>query len=72
MATQQLIRNSKGVVFCTLEHQPQKGIIYVNWKGFVNDIEPSKQACLAIAEMIRATDCRHVVNDNREQVGSQP
>ncbi len=66
------IKNSKGIVFCTISLLPKEDLIYVEWIGFVNEAEASKTACWKIVEVIKHSKKSLVLNDNRKQTGPWP
>ena len=65
-------KNSKGITFCTISLLPTQDFIYVEWIGFVNEVEASKTACLKIVEFIRRSGKNILLNDNRKQTGPWP
>ena len=64
--------NSKGKVFMEASLQPEGNILYCRWIGLVNEIEPSKKACLLITSLIEKHEVSLVLNDNRDQKGPWP
>ena len=63
--------NSRGTMFCTIS-LPAENFIYVEWVGFVNEVDASKTACLKIVDFIRKSGKSLVLNDNRKQTGPWP
>ncbi|MEM9829547.1 MAG: hypothetical protein AAF944_02865, partial [Bacteroidota bacterium] len=66
------IKNSKGVVFCTISALPSEEFIYVEWIGYVNEVEASKTACRKIVDFIEQSGKSILLNDNRKQTGPWP
>ncbi|MGD1895023.1 MAG: hypothetical protein ACFB15_31070 [Cyclobacteriaceae bacterium] len=66
------IKNSKDVTFCTISALPSEDYIYVEWIGFVNEIEASKIACRKVVDFIERSGKILLLNDNRKQTGPWP
>ena len=63
------LTNSFDKVFLTIEFDAANQWIYNNWTG-VLPTEKVIQGCQATIDFLRANRCAHMLNDNREIVGS--
>jgi hypothetical protein len=62
-------RNSYDKVFLTIELDKTNGWIYNNWIG-VLPTDTVIQGCLCVIDVVRDTLCPHMLNDNRQVIGS--
>ena len=63
------LTNSFDKVFLTIELDEANGWIYNNWVG-VLPTEKVIQGCQATIDFLRDNLCPHMLNDNREVIGS--
>ena len=63
------LTNSFDKVYLTIEFDAANQWVYCNWTG-VLPTEKVIQGGLATIEFLRETPCAHMLNDNREVVGS--
>ena len=61
--------NAFDKVYLTIEFDPAANWMYNNWMGVLTT-EKVIEGCLGTIEMLRETGCPHMLNDNREVVGS--
>lgn len=72
MSTKHTIENATGKTFLEVSLLSENNILKCRWIGFVNEIEPSKKACLLIISLIEKYSVKLIFNDNREQTGPWP
>lgn len=65
-------KDSKGEIFFKARYRDNDSILYCEWIGFINDIEPAKKACMRMVELLEEKKCKMLLNDNREQIGPWP
>ncbi|MDO7853040.1 STAS/SEC14 domain-containing protein [Hymenobacter convexus] len=63
------LTNSFDKVYLTIEFDAANSWIYNNWRG-VLPTEKVIQGCQATIDFLRENPCPHMLNDNREVVGS--
>lgn len=63
------LTNSFDKVFLTIEFDAANQWIYNNWTG-VLPTEKVIQGCQATIDFLRENRCAHMLNDNREVIGS--
>jgi hypothetical protein len=66
------VQNSSGKTFFKGRYLNEDDMLYCQWIGFVNEIEPSKKACMAVVDLIETYHADALMNDNREQSGPWP
>ena len=64
-----VLTNSFDKVFLTIEYDATNQWIYNNWTG-VLPTEKVIQGCQATIDFLRGNRCAHMLNDNREVIGS--
>lgn len=64
-----VLTNSFDKVFLTIEFDAANNWVYTSWRG-VLPTERVIQGCQATIDFLQETPCIHILNDNREVIGS--
>jgi hypothetical protein len=62
------LKNQLQKVFYTIEYNKEKNWLYSNWIGYIS-VEDVKTGANKAIEVIAATKCGNVLNDNRQVTG---
>ena len=63
------LRNSFGQPYLTITHEPTEGWIRNDWRGVLS-VDSVMQGASAVLDVMRATGCQYLLNDNQAVVGS--
>ncbi|MBG8554680.1 hypothetical protein [Hymenobacter guriensis] len=61
--------NSFGNVYLTVQHDAANQWIYNNWQGLLST-DAVIQGCQGVLQVLHATKCPYMLNDNRAVIGS--
>lgn len=62
------LKNAAGRIFVTIAYEPENGWVYNNWFGS-QTLENVRQGAEACLEVLAATNCSYLLNDNRLVAG---